>query len=368
MIVVDSPPGMTRPSRPSSSSGRRTSTTSAPSLRSARRVLSERTLQREDADPERPLHRECYQPRTSSRSSSASELEEMPTIGSPRPADTSASTLGSSKCVVASTIAFARVSGSPDLKIPEPTKTPSAPSCMQRDASAGVAMPPAVNVTTGSRPFSATQRIELVRRAVLLRGGVQLVLAQRLERADRAEHRAHVRHRVDDVSRARLALRPDHRRTLGDAAKRLAEVRRAADERHGERPLVDVVLDIGRRQDLGLVDVVDLERLEDLRLGEVADPALRHDRDRDRLLDLLDLLGIAHPRDAAVAADVRGNALERHDRARTCVLGDARLLGVDDVHDDAALQHLGEPRLDPQRPVLGHASESSPSRFPDPCG
>ena len=40
--------------------------------------------------------------------------------------------------------------------MPEPTKTPSAPSCMQSDASAGVAMPPAVNVTTGRRPFSAT--------------------------------------------------------------------------------------------------------------------------------------------------------------------------------------------------------------------
>jgi hypothetical protein len=53
---------------------------------------------------------------------------------------------------------LARASGSPDLKIPEPTKTPSAPSCMQSAASAGVAIPPAVNVTTGSRPCSATQR------------------------------------------------------------------------------------------------------------------------------------------------------------------------------------------------------------------
>ena len=49
-------------------------------------------------------------------------------------------------------------SGLPDLKIPEPTNTPSAPSCMQSAASAGVAMPPAVNVTTGRRPFSATHR------------------------------------------------------------------------------------------------------------------------------------------------------------------------------------------------------------------
>src|SRR5688572_4538346 len=121
-------------------------------------VVPKCSLEGEDADAQRPLHRRRYQPRTSSRSSSASELDEIPTIGSPSPAETSASTFGSSKCVVASTIAFARVSGSPDLKMPEPTKTPSAPSCMQSDASAGVAMPPAVNVTTGRRPFSATQR------------------------------------------------------------------------------------------------------------------------------------------------------------------------------------------------------------------
>ena len=138
--------------------------------------------------------------------------------------------------------------------------------------------------------------------------------------------------------------------------RRSASPRFVAPQTNGtvKRPLVDVVLDVGGRQHLGLVDVVDLERLEDLRLGEVPDAALRHDRDRDGLLDLLDLLGIAHPRDAAVAADVGRDALERHDRARTGVLRDARLLGVDDVHDDAALQHLGEARLDPQRPVLGH--------------
>ena len=83
---------------------------------------------------------------------------ESPLIASPRPCETRASTSASRKCVVASTIAFARSDGLSDLKIPEPTKTPSAPSCMQSAASAGVAIPPAVNVTTGSWPFSATHR------------------------------------------------------------------------------------------------------------------------------------------------------------------------------------------------------------------
>ena len=60
------------------------------------------------------------------------------------------------------------------------------------------------------------------------------------------------------------------------------------------------------------------------------------------VLDLADLLRIGHARDAAVAPDVRRHALERHDGAGARLLGDPRLLGVDDVHDDAALEHLGE--------------------------
>ena len=97
---------------------------------------------------------------------------------------------------------------------------------------------------------------------------------------------------------------------------------------HGERPLVDVVRLVGGGEHLALVDVVDAERLEDLRLGEVADAALRHDRDGHRGLDALDHRRVAHAGDAAVAADVGRHALERHDRDRAGVLGDRRLLGV----------------------------------------
>ena len=178
---------------------------------------------------------------------------------------------------------------------------------------------------------------------------------------------AHVRDRVDDVAGARLALRADHRGALGDAPERLAEVGAAADERHRELPLVDVVLEVGGRQHLGLVDVVDLERLEDLRLDEVPDPALRHHGDRHRLLDLGDHLRVGHARDAAVAPDVGRDALERHHRARACVLGDLRLLGVDDVHDHPALQHLGEAALDAHRADIGHRRNSSQRERPRRC-
>ncbi|SKY44550.1 Uncharacterised protein [Mycobacteroides abscessus subsp. abscessus] len=57
---------------------------------------------------------------------------------------------------MACTIAAARCAGLPDLKMPEPTNTPSAPSCIIIAASAGVAIPPAVNRVTGSLPALAT--------------------------------------------------------------------------------------------------------------------------------------------------------------------------------------------------------------------
>ena len=59
---------------------------------------------------------------------------------------------------VALTMAAARRAGSPDAKMPEPTKTPWAPICMTSAASAGVATPPATKSTTGSPPVSATSR------------------------------------------------------------------------------------------------------------------------------------------------------------------------------------------------------------------
>ena len=48
----------------------------------------------------------------------------------------------------------------------------------------------------------------------------------------------------------------------------------------------------------------------------------------DRGLDALDHRGVAHAGDAAVAADVGRDPLERHHRDRAGVLGDLRLLGV----------------------------------------
>ena len=97
-----------------------------------------------------------HQPRSASRWGCGISSTLIPTIASPRPRDTLAMTSGSSKKVVALTIAAARSAGLPDLKIPLPTNTPSAPNCIIIAASAGVAMPPAVKRTTGSFPACAT--------------------------------------------------------------------------------------------------------------------------------------------------------------------------------------------------------------------
>ena len=97
-----------------------------------------------------------------------------------------------------------------------------------------------------------------------------------------------------------------------------------------------------------LVDEVDAELLEDLRLGEVADAGLGHDRNGDGGDDLLDQRGLGHAGDAALGADHGRNALQSHDRSGAGLFGDARLLDVHHVHDDAAFEHLGEADLEAQ--------------------
>ena len=111
---------------------------------------------------------------------------------------------------------------------------------------------------------------------------------------------------------------------------------------------IDVVGLISGGEDFGLVDEVDAEGLEDLGLGEVADAGLGHDRNGRDGHDLLDELGAGHAGDAAFGTDHGGNALERHDGDGSGLFGDAGLRDVHDVHDDAALEHLGQAGLEPE--------------------
>ncbi len=49
-----------------------------------------------------------------------------------------------------------------------------------------------------------------------------------------------------------------------------------------------------------------------------------------------------------VTTDISWHTLERHHGNSTGILGDLRLIGVDHIHDHAALEHLGEPPFHPQ--------------------
>ena len=106
--------------------------------------------------------------------------------------------------------------------------------------------------------------------------------------------------------------------------------------------LIDVVGVVGRRKHLGFVDEIDLQLLKDLSLDEVPNTGLGHDRDGHRLNDLRDEIGIAHTGDSALRPDISGHAFKCHDGDGAGVLCDAGLLGRHDIHDDAALEHVGQ--------------------------
>ena len=107
-----------------------------------------------------------------------------------------------------------------------------------------------------------------------------------------------------------------------------------------------------RTQHFGLVDVVDLERLKNLRLNEMTDASLRHDGDRDSFDDSVDQVGVTHASHSTLRADVGRNALKSHNGNCASVFRDLRLFCVDDVHNDAALEHFSESALNAARARL----------------
>ena len=160
---------------------------------------------------------------------------------------------------------------------------------------------------------------------------------------------------IGDIARASLALGTNHGRAFGDAAQCLAKVGGTADERDCELPLVDVVGVVGRGQHLGFVYIVDAQTLKNLRLHKVPNTGFSHHRNRYRIDDALDEVRVAHASDAALRANVCRHALQSHHGHCTSVFSNLRLIRVDHVHDDAALEHFGHAALDEIGTDLGRA-------------
>ena len=152
----------------------------------------------------------------------------------------------------------------------------------------------------------------------------------------------HVTHCLNNVARARLALRANHGCAFRNAAQRLAQVARTADKRHVKRVFINVIRIVGGSQHLGFVNIVNLNGLQNLSLHGVTDAHLSHNGNAHRLLNALDHLRIAHARNAARSANVSGNALQSHNGARAGSFGDTCLLRRGNVHNHAALEHLGK--------------------------
>jgi len=194
---------------------------------------------------------------------------------------------------------------------------------------------------------------EVVGRGDVLGEGENLVVVHVAENPNVAHDRADVTHGLDDVAGASLALGADHGGALADAAEGLAEVAAAADKGDAEVVLVDVVGVIRQSENLALVHVVDAYGLQDLGLNEVPDAGLCHHGDSDGPLDFLNQLWVAHAGHATLGPDVSGYTLEGHDRAGPGLFGDAGLVGVNDVHDNAASEHLGQAHFDGEGGLLG---------------
>ena len=168
---------------------------------------------------------------------------------------------GSSKWVVASTIARARPSRVLGLEDPGAHEVALGPQ-LHHQRGVGRGGDAAGAEQRHRKPAAPGDVLDHIQRSLmLLRGAGELLRAQRGEVLDAVGDLAHVPDGLDDVAGARLALGADHRGALADAPQRLAEVGGSADEGNLEGELVDVIRLVRGRQHLRLVHVVDLEGL-----------------------------------------------------------------------------------------------------------
>jgi hypothetical protein len=176
----------------------------------------------------------------------------------------------------------------------------------------------------------------------VLRARRQLFLGKNGQGAHVTEHLTQMAYGLYDVAAAGFAFGTDHCRAFTDTPQCFAEIPATTHEGRTISVLVNVMGLVGRGQHFALIDEVDAKGFKHTGFGEVSDTDLGHYRNRNHLLDALDDLDGAHAGDAAFLADIRWHALQRHDCRGAGVLGDFRLRRGGDIHDDAALEHLGE--------------------------
>jgi hypothetical protein len=160
-IVVDSPARQHEPVQALELVASPHGTTSAPSRLQRRDVLTHVALEGEHANA-RAL------PTAFGETDLERARSPAPRIAAPRPVETLATTPASREVRGRLDDGRAMRTGSSLLKMPDPTKTASAPSCRTSEASAGVEMPPAQNSGTGQLPRRGDLLDERERRAQVL--------------------------------------------------------------------------------------------------------------------------------------------------------------------------------------------------------
>ena len=109
---------------------------------------------------------------------------------------------------------------------------------------------------------------------------------------------------------------------------------------------------VGWCENFALVNEVNTESLQNLRLNKVTDSSFGHHWNRDCGFDAFDHVGIAHTGDSTIFSNVSRNSFECHDCARAGIFSNLGLSRSHNIHDDSALQHLGKTTLDRERANL----------------
>ena len=126
--------------------------------------------------------------------------------------------------------------------MPEPTKTPSTPNCIIKRRIGGGGHAAGGKVDHRHASQVAGFQHQLVRGADLFGKSHHLFFGHVLQAADLTQNRAGMAHSFHHIAGAGLALGADHRRAFADPAQRFAQVAAAANKRHFEVVLVDMVL------------------------------------------------------------------------------------------------------------------------------